>query len=288
MSLRSLILIFALAFCSYAQTSLKIPATETAPRIDGRLSEGEWAAAVKVDISSQIEPVAGQPATEPTEAYLMYDSENLYVAFRAFDSDPSAIRAPVSKRDAIGQDDFVSIWIDTFDDRRTAYGFRFNPLGIQEDGIFSEGDRSLNWDGVLESKGTVDLEGYTVEVRIPFTTLRYRINEEKTWGLHLFRSIARKKESVSWVPIPRDVQNILQLMGTLSGLEGIEAKRSLELIPTVTLSNTGTRERDSFVPDGARLKSVNKLDPGLTAIYQITPNLTLSATINPDDLTLGE
>lgn len=282
MILRSLILIFALAFCSYAQSSLRIQATESAPVIDGRLSEGEWASAVKVNIASQIEPLAGQPATERTEAYLMYDSENLYVAFRAFDSDPSGIRAPVSKRDAIGQDDFVAIWIDTYDDRRIAYGFRFNPLGIQEDGIFSEGDRSLNWDGILESKGTLNQEGYVVEARIPFKTLRYRMNKERTWGLHLFRNIARKQESVSWVPIPRDVQNILQLMGTLRGLDGIETRRSLELIPTVTASNTGTREPDSFVPDGARLNTINKLDPGLTAIYQITPNLTFSATINPD------
>lgn len=277
-----LLTVFVLAITSHAQDSLKIERVEMPPIVDGVLSKDEWKAAAPIKIATQMEPVVGAAATELTEAFLMFDKENLYVAFRAYDSDPSGIRAPVSKRDAVGQDDFVSIWIDTFDDRRRAYAFRFNPLGVQEDGIFSEGDRSLNWDGVIESKGVLLSDGYAVEARIPFKTLRFRINETKTWGLHLFRSIARKQESASWVPLPREQQNILLLMGRLGGLDGIESKRTLELIPTVTASNTGTREAQPLTPSGASLNTVNKIDPGLTAIYQITPNLTLSAAINPD------
>jgi hypothetical protein len=283
MIFRVLFLISVLAVWSNAQSALKIPATENAPVIDGALTEGEWANAVRVELSHQYEPQQLSRATEKTEAFLMFDKEFLYVAFRAYDSDARAIRAPVSKRDAIGQDDFVSVWLDTYDDRRRSYAFRFNPLGVQEDGILTDGAASdWSWDGILESKGALLPDGYAVEAKIPFKTLRFQINENKTWGLHLFRRIARKNETVSWALISPDKQGFLIQMGSLEGLDGIYAGRTLDIIPTVTVSYTGTREADSTAPTGARLNAVNKLDPGLTAVYTITPNLTLSATVNPD------
>lgn len=266
-----------------APAVIKIARVETAPVIDGVLSEGEWKDAVRVELTHQFEPQQLAQATERTEVFLMFDKEYLYIAFRPFDSNPSAIRAPVSRRDAIGRDDFVSLWLDTFDDRRRAYAFRFNPLGIQEDGIFTEGSiGDLSWDGVLESKGALLPDGYAVEAKIPFKTLRFQINEGKTRGLHLFRYIARKNEHASWALISPDKESLLIQMGNMAGLDGIFAGRTLDLIPTVTVSNTGTREADGSVPSGARLNTVNKLDPGLTATYTLTPNLTLSATINPD------
>jgi hypothetical protein len=279
----ALLIILLFGFPLNAQTSLKIARAENAPKIDGVLSEGEWKNAVRVELTHQYEPQQSARATERTEAFLMFDKEFLYIAFRAFDSNPSAIRAPVSKRDAVGQDDFVSLWLDTFDDRRRTYAFRFNPLGVQEDGILTDsGASDFSWDGIFESKGSLTADGYAVEAAIPFKTLRFQINERKTWGLHLFRKIARKNESTSWMQISPDKQSFLIQMGSLEGLDGIFAGRTLDVIPTVTVSNTGTRERDATAPTGARLNTVNKLDPGLTAIYTLTPNLTLSATINPD------
>jgi hypothetical protein len=283
MILRGLILIFVLAVCSNAQNSLKIPATENAPVIDGVLSGEEWKDAVRVELTHQFEPQQSARATERTEAFLMFDKEYLYVAFRAFDSNPSAIRAPVSRRDAIGSDDFVSVWLDTFDDRRRSYAFRFNALGIQEDGIFTEGNiGDLSWDGILESKGVLLPDGYAVEAKIPFKTLRFQINEQKTWGIHLFRYIARKQERTSWALISPDKESLLIQMNSLQDLDGIFAGRTLDVIPYMTLSNVGTREADASVPAGARLNTVNKLDVGATATYTLTPNLTLSATVNPD------
>lgn len=266
-----------------AASEVPIALVEEPPKIDGVINPGEWDNASRFEIAYQMDPISGEPGTERTIAYLMYDAENLYVAFRAYDSNPAAIRAPLSRRDAITpNDDLVSIWLDTFDDRKRAYAFRFNPLGIQEDGIFSEGDRSLNWDGVLESKGTIDDEGYTVEARIPFKTLRYAINQRGTWGLHLFRSIARKKENISWMPISRERQNIFLQMGTIGGLDGIARGRTLELIPTIVASSSGTREHDAAAPMGIRFNNVNRVEPGLTAVYQLSPSLTLAATVNPD------
>lgn len=262
---------------------VKLVLTEAAPKIDGVMAEGEWAGARKAVLDKQYEPQENAAATERTEVYFLYDKENLYIAFHAFDGDPAAIRAPVSKRDDIALDDKVEIWLDTFDDRRRTYAFRFNPLGIQEDGIFTDGDfGNLNWDGILTSKGTITKDGYVVEVAIPFKTLRYQINKEKRWGMHLFRRIARKQENTTWMPISRDRESFLIQMGSLEGLDGIKTGRTLDVIPTVTLSRNGTREADPTLPFGARLNEVNKLDIGVTATYAITPNLILSATVNPD------
>lgn len=260
----------------------RIKENATPPKIDGLFETDEWKDAVTTSLKFQYEPQENATASEKTEVYLLFDKEFLYLAFRAFDSEPSLIRAPVSKRDNIGQDDFVSIWLDTFDDRRRTYVFRFNPLGIQEDGVFTESETgNLAWDGILESKGSINKEGYVVEAKIPFRTLRFQINENKTWGLHLLRSIPRKQEDVSWQPISRNKVFFAQ-MGSLSGIDDIFGKRTLDIIPTVTLSNNGTREPDATSPNGGRLNNVNKADFGLTASYSITPNLTLSATINPD------
>lgn len=266
-----------------ASDSVNLVITDKPPKIDGVLEENEWNGAAKISLDKQFEPQENGVASEKTDIFLFYDKENLYLAFRAFDSDAKAIRAPVSKRDDIGQDDFVSVWLDTFDDRRRTYAFRFNPLGIQEDGIFTDSDRSdLTWDGIIESKGVVMTDGYAVEVKIPFKSLRFQINDKKTWGLHLFRKIARKNEQTSWMPISRNKESFLIQMGSLANLDGVFAGRTLDVIPYATLSNNGTREEDLTVPAGARLNTVNKLDVGLTATYTLTPNLTLSATVNPD------
>lgn len=285
-----LFLIFALiilsAIISNAQTpnslsaAIKINRTDTPPQIDGVLSSGEWEKATKTELFYQKDPQENDKPTERTEVYLTFDKENFYVAFHAFDSTPSAIRAPISKRDSIGNDDYVSIWLDTYDDRRRTYAFRFNPLGIQEDGIFTQADvGNLSWDGILESKGNLTRDGYVVEAKIPFKTLRYQINREKNWGLHLFRWIARKAERSTWAKTSLANQNLFLQMGTLTGIDDIFSGRTLDIIPTVTLSNTGERELQNGVPT---LNTVNRVDAGLTVNYSITPNLTLSATVKPD------
>lgn len=280
MIFRVLSLIFALAIWSNAQSSLKIARIDAPPKIDGVLSEGEWANATKSELAYQKEPQENDAPTEKTEVYLAFDKENLYVAFRAFDTNPSGIRAPISKRDSIEQDDFVSIWLDTYDDRRRTYIFRFNPLGIQADGIFTQADvGNLTWDGVLESKGNLTGDGYIVEALIPFKTLRYQINSQKTWGLNLFRTISRKAEISSWTKMSLANLDLISQMGTLEGIDDIFSGRTLDVIPTVTLSNNGERELQNGVP---MLNTVNRLDAGVTVNYSITPNLTLAATVNPD------
>jgi Carbohydrate family 9 binding domain-like/Domain of unknown function (DUF5916) len=276
----SLTIFFLFIVAANAQSSIKITQTDSPPKIDGVLTESEWNVATKTELAYQKEPQENDKPTEKTEVYLAFDKENLYVAFHAFDSNPSGIRSPISKRDNIGNDDFVSIWLDTYDDRRRAYAFRFNPLGIQADGIFTQSDLgNLSWDGILESKGSLTSNGYVVKAKIPFKTLRYQINDRKTWGLQLYRTISRKAEITSWTKLSLANSDLFSQMGTLEGISDISSARTLDIIPTVTLSNNGERELQNGVP---KLNTVNRIDAGLTVNYSITPNVTLAATVNPD------
>jgi hypothetical protein len=273
-----------------AQRDVRLGKLTSPPKIDGIPGDGEWSGASRVELGFQVRPGDNAVPSEKTEVLLAADKEHLYLLFRAFDSSPGAIRAPVSRRDSIYLDDYVALYLDTYDDRRRAYVFYFNPLGIQADAIITGGTlestgsevSDLTWDGVFTSKGSVNDEGYTIEVAIPFKSLRFKAGKDSRWGLHLQRWIARKAERVYWQPISRDRSELLAQMGTLSALGDIYSGRTLDLIPTVTGSISGEREVDPLAPDGVRFNNVNRLDPGLTVTYTITPNLTFSVAINPD------
>lgn len=267
-----------------SEATVKISLTPAPPKIDGIMEADEWKAAVKLEMSFQVYPRKDEtPASEKTTAYLTYDKEHLYIAFQAFDSDPSAIRAPISKRDNIDSDDYVTVFLDTYDDKQRAYYISVSAQGVQQDGIYTEGGGAdVTWDGIFEARSKIGNDGYVVEIAIPFKTLRFNAGKDAFWGVHLRRWIARKSERTSWRPLYRTQSSFLAQAGSIGGLDDVFSGQTIDIIPTLTVSRTGTREMDPVVPFGARLHEVNRLDPGLTVIYSITPNATLSATINPD------
>jgi hypothetical protein len=267
-----------------ARPSVRIGRATAPPKIDGVMSEGEWDGASKFELTFQIYPEADDTrASEATHAFVLYNREHLYIAFHAFDSTPTAIRAPLSKRDNIDADDYVSIFLDTYHDKERAYYLSVSAAGVQQDGIYTEAAGSdAKWDGIFESQARRTSEGYIVEMAIPFKTLRFKAGKNATWGLLLRRWIPRKSERVSWTRFSRDQNSRLAQAGTLNGLDEIYSGRSIDVIPTVTASQTSTREADVSAPDGARLSTVNRIDPGLTVIYSVAPNATISASINPD------
>ncbi len=269
---------------------VRVPKFDAVPVIDGKLDDEVWKQAVVLKDFYQIDPGDNTAPSKPTEVLLGYDAKNFYIAYKCFD-EPDKVRATVSKRDNIFSDDYVGFFMDTYNDQRKAYAAFFNPLGIQADGTLTEGrgeDYSLDW--VMESKGVVGPEGWVVEVAIPFKSLRYVAGKDKLWGAHFFRRIKRiNNELDSWMPFSRSIGSNLTQAGHLAGLEGITAERTLELIPSLTISETG-RQVGSFpgsvpagVVDPGRI--VNEpvgLDPGLTAKLGITPTITLDAALNPD------
>jgi hypothetical protein len=269
---------------------VSVPKFTAVPVIDGKLDDEVWKQAVVLKDFYQIDPGDNTPPLKPTEVLLGYDAKNFYIAFKCYD-EPDKVRATVSKRDNIFSDDYVGFFLDTYNDQRKAFEAFFNPLGIQADGTLTEGrgeDFSLDW--VMESKGVVGPEGWVVEVAIPFKSLRYVAGKDKLWGAHFFRRIKRNNNELdSWMPFSRSIGSNLSQAGHLTGLEGISVERSLELIPSLTISENG-RQVGAFpgsLPQGAidQGRIVNEpvgLDPGLTAKLGITPTVTLDMALNPD------
>lgn len=269
---------------------IRIPRIETPPVIDGRIDEEIWKRAAVLKDFYQINPGDNIAPTAPTEVYLCYDAKHLYIAFRAFD-DPAKVRATVARRDNVFGEDNVRVFLDTFNDQRRAYVLGFNPFGIQQDGIMTEGGGTdYSVDIVMESKGLVTEEGYAVEVAIPFKSLRYEAGKNKQWGLHVWRNIDRNNDEMdSWMPISREKSGMLNQAGRIFGLEDISTERTLELIPSLTISETGRRVRS--IPPGSPGSSadlgrlVNEpldFDPGLTAKFIASSAMTLDLAINPD------
>jgi hypothetical protein len=267
---------------------IRVPRFDKPPVIDGRLDDEVWKSAAVFKDFYQWEPTDAAPASVRTEALAGYDSHFLYFAFHAFD-DPAKVRATVARRDQILNDDAVGLYLDTFHDQRRAYVLLFNPLGVQQDGIYTEGrGEDFSLDVVMESKGVLTEDGYTVEVAIPFKSLHYEAGKNKLWGVHIFRQIQHANGEVdSWMPISRNISGTLSQEGQIAGLEGISTERTLEIIPSLTLSETG--KRVAGLPPGATgpdpgrfVNQPLKFDPGVTAKFGLTPTVTLDFTLNPD------
>ncbi|HEV3467826.1 MAG TPA: DUF5916 domain-containing protein [Pyrinomonadaceae bacterium] len=271
---------------------------DKAPVIDGKMDEEVWQTAAVFKDFVQYRPVDLVAPTKPTEVRIGYDAKTLYIAFHAFD-EPDKVRATVAKRDNVFNDDWVGVWLDTFNDGRRSYELIFNPLGVQADAIFTEGvSEDFSVDIVHESKGSVVSDGYVVEIAIPFKSLRYTAGKDKLWGLHLLRTIKRfNNEQSSWMPISKDNSSLLGQRGYVTGLEGISAERTLELIPSFTISESGERvptitkgqaaglEAQGLpvpVDTGRFLNHPLDQDIGLTAKFTLTPNSTLDFAYNPD------
>ncbi|MBN2206547.1 MAG: carbohydrate binding family 9 domain-containing protein, partial [Candidatus Aminicenantes bacterium] len=177
---------------------LVIPKAAQPPVLDGSLDEPAWAQALKVDGFKTFKPDFGKEASQKTEAFVTYDAENLYFAFRCYDSEPDKVKAAMSKRDNIFQDDIVFINVDTFNDNQSAFVFMLNPLGIQGDGMLTvAGNVEVSFDTIWYSKGRIDDQGWAVEARIPLQSLRFPNRDVLTWRILFIRFFTRTSEQVS-------------------------------------------------------------------------------------------
>jgi Domain of unknown function (DUF5916)/Carbohydrate family 9 binding domain-like len=263
------------------------------PVIDGKLDDAVWKKAALFNNFYQIDPGDNTAPTLPTETFIGYDSKFLYIAFHCYD-DPSKVRATVAKRDDIlGSEDTIRVLIDTFNDQRKAYVLAFNPLGIQQDGVRTEGQGAdFTPDIVMTSKGSLVSDGWVVEVAVPFKSLRYEAGKGKLWGLQILRITQRlNAEQDSWMPISRDVTGLLNQAGHITGLEGISAERTVELIPSITVGETGRRVRTvsrafagslGIADQGKFVNQPIEVDPGLTAKLVVSSAATIDLAINPD------
>ncbi|HSN86399.1 MAG TPA: DUF5916 domain-containing protein [Thermoanaerobaculia bacterium] len=267
-----------------ARQHFQIPRISSPIKIDGVLDDPAWNEALKIDVNNETDPAKNVPAPVTTIAYLAYDDENLYAGFRANDPDPSAIRANLADRDVPFRDDFVGLIIDTFNDERRGYELFVNPLGVQMDLSLDETaevEEDAAWDTIWSSAGKIDEQGYVVEMAIPFSSLRFqRSAGEQTWGIGPFRAYPRslRHQIVAHPVDPNDNCFVCQAP-KVTGFEGVEPGRNVQLDPTLTAQQT---DRVRNFPDGSLESGDAEADLGLTARWGITPNLTLSGAINPD------
>ena len=270
-----------------------IPRFDKPPVIDGKLDDEIWKQAAVFKDFLQTSPGDSIAPSKPTEMMVGYDARTFYISFHCYD-EPDKVRATLSKRDEIFGEDNVRVYLDTFNDQRRAYLVGFNPLGVQADGIMTEGSGTdFSVDIVMESKGMLTTDGWIVEVAIPFKSLRYEAGKGKLWGIHAWRNIDRFNDEIdSWMPNSRDIASLLSQEGHLTGLVGISTERNLDIIPSITVSETGKRvnalsvaqlaANPTLLDPGRMLNQPIKAEFGVTAKYSITPTVTLDLAVNPD------
>ena len=266
-----------------------IPRIEAAApvMVDGALDESVWQQATRLTGFWQYQPVDGRPAEEATEVLVWYAPDAIYFGIVAHDKVPAAIRATVADRDNIDNDDYVVIDLDTFHDRRRAFFFAVNPLGVQSDGVRSEGagqvsslvpgSTDVNPDFTWESKGRVTDQGYQVEIRIPFKSLRYPGGEPQTWGVNVTRVVQRTGYTDTWTDVRRANASFLGQEGAIGGLHDLKRGVAVEAQPFITATADGARDNVSGAFDR---QSVNP-DAGLNLRLGFT-SYALDATLNPD------
>lgn len=250
-----------------------------APQIDGVLDEALWQDIPVISDFVQREPVDGGVPSERTEVRIAFDESNLYFGFVFYDSEPDLIRRSILHREGrIDQDDHVWIGLDTYGDDRNAYLFELNPFGTQGDALFNDESMTLddwNWEGVYSSEARITDEGWTLEVAIPFTTIRFSDAVAPEMGIAIRRAIRRKNEEVYWPHIPQQFRggmtNVSQY-ATLTGLQDLRKGRYMELKPFGILgrSKVAGEPRNDLKDIGVDFK------------YAVTSNLAVDLTYNTD------
>ena len=259
-------------------TALRVD--DSAIEIDGRLVEVPWRQATFADGLTQRDPVDGAPATERTDVRVLLSDAAIYVGIRAFDSDPDAIVARLARRDQIQESDAITIYFDSFHDRRTSFQFAVTPRGSISDAYYTN-DRPFDdasWDPVWQVATSIDELGWVAEFRIPFTQLRFA-TDEVTWGFQVHRRIQRKNEDAYWAPWSKASSGFTSLFGELHGLADLPSPARLEVRPYVVA--TGRRRPESTGSVYAPASAVGG-NVGFDLKYGLSSDFTLDLTANPD------
>jgi len=261
---------------SSVRPSIHAKRTDIAPAVDGRLDDAVWSSAPLLGPLTQVEPVEGVAASERTDVRLLFDSDYLYIGIRCHDSQASEIIATTKERDGFFRaDDRIELVLDTFDDSRSAYFFQMNSAGSKGDGLITQSGGEFNkpWDGIWQGRASVDAEGWSVEIALPFATLSFR-EDAGAWGFNVLRYIGRTRERVQWSEPRQDARFFdPSFSGRLLGLSGLRQGFGLDVVPFFVADWTNDHEAGDQDVLG---------DGGLDAFYRLSSELTLSMTVNTD------
>ncbi|MCB0374345.1 MAG: carbohydrate binding family 9 domain-containing protein, partial [Sinomicrobium sp.] len=250
------------------------------PVIDGILDDESWNLVAWQGDFIEWQPDENTPPSHQTQFKIVYDKKNLYVGIRAFDTEPEKIVKRLSRRDGFNGD-WIEINFDSYHDLRTGFSFNITAAGVKGDEFIS--DNGHNWDAswnpIWYAKTNIDEEGWTAEMKIPLSQLRFGKAKEQVWGLQLNRRFFRAEERSLWQRVPQDAPGWVSEMGELHGLLNLEPQKQLEIQPfTVTQLETYPEEEGDPFRDGSDVR----LNGGIDAKIGITNDLTLDLTVNPD------
>ncbi len=275
------------------QLDVAIPRIDAEAVTDGVLSEPVWQQAARLTGFSRYAPTDDVPADDSTEVLVWYSPTAIHFGIRAF-AEPGTVHATLADRDRMYSDDYIGIFLGTFNDGRQAAVFAANPLGVQGDGMMVESGASsagfgglsvgreppdINPDFVFQSKGRVTETGYEIEIRIPFKSLRYASADPQTWGFNILRKVQSRGYEYSWAPARRAATSYLAQAGHLTGLTGMRRGVVLDVTPVVTGRVAGAPGPGGYDYDAHDLTHPRF---GANVRWGITTNLTLNGTVRPD------
>jgi hypothetical protein len=255
--------------------------TNRPPVIDGRINDESWTVAEPASDFTQRDPDEGKAPSERTEIRFLYDDAALYVAARMFDREPGRIARRLSTRDNGADADVLSVYLDPMRDRLTGAIFRVSAANVQQDQIlYNDTWTDSSWDAVWESAVSIDESGWSAELRIPLSQLRFPGGDAQTWGVNVERHIRRKNENAWLAMVPKNQNALASRMLNLTGLNGLKPSRRLELLPYAAGRGEFVAPRRAGNPfnDGSR----SFASAGLDMKWGLSSNLTINATVNPD------
>ncbi|WP_299116190.1 DUF5916 domain-containing protein [uncultured Winogradskyella sp.] len=255
------------------------PVKQNPPTIDGVLNDEAWNAVEWTTDYTEFQPDVGTPPTEQTKMKIVYDDKNLYVAFKCYQKDPGTIEKRMGRRDDF-PGDWVEINLGSYNDDRTGFSFTISASGVKGDEFISNnGNFDSSWNPIWYTNTNIDEEGWTAEMRIPLSQLRFGNEQEQVWGLQSTRRYFNNEERSTWQPLEANPPGWVSEFGELRGLIGLKPQKQLEIQPyTVAQLDTYQAEPGNPFRDG----SDAKITGGLDAKIGITNDLTLDLTINPD------
>jgi len=250
------------------------------PVIDGKLDDPVWAKVPWAGDFIQRDPYEGKEPTQATAFKILYDEGNIYVAIKAYDNEPDKIERRMSRRDDL-EGDWIEVQLDSYFDHRTAFCFMVNAAGVKGDLVISDDgdDRDDTWDPIWYVKADTDEQGWSAEMRIPLSQLRFGKKPDQIWGLQVSRRLHRKQETSNWQLIPQKKSGWVSRFGELQGIRGIMAQRQVELTP-YTVGKTQRFEPEEGNPFATG--SLSDLYGGVDGKIGLSSDLTLDFTINPD------
>jgi len=285
---RTLILLFLLILIIPVTTGqtpekkqYKAERLTVAPDIDGILDDEAWNQGTWIDDFTQYNPYNGREASQRTEFKILFDEDNLFVAFKAYDTSPDSIVRRLTRRDNV-DGDLLGIFLDSFHDLRTAFFVGVSSGGVKYDQMFTNDgmNEDSSWDPNWWVKTSINDNSWVAEMKIPFSQVRFEKNSGDTWGLEVIRMLYRKHEQSLWQHIPADAPGLVHLFGELSGFEQIKPRKILDVTPYAVgkMETFKADPENPFTEKGRKFR----MNGGVDAKIGVTNNLTMDLTINPD------